>query len=81
MENLGVFKSKDFYSGVILLVLGFELLDVERSLEKFCLFVFSDPEGRAGEMVDRYWKRELRVDPRLMADSINELKTRLHSRS
>jgi hypothetical protein len=73
------YKTKDFYSAVILKVLGWLLVDVDRVEGKFCMFVFEDPENGAEDCIRKYWNRELSVDPRLMVETIGELKTRIYS--
>lgn len=79
MENLKEFKLNDFYQAVILKTVGFPLLRLERKDSKFVVFVFDNPEFRAEETIERYWNRELEVNAREMIETINELKTRIHS--
>ena len=75
-----MYKTKDFYHASIIKSLGGHLIDLERTDNNFCYFVFDDPSKQAEEIVRRYWNRELLVEPRMMVETINELKTRLHSR-
>lgn len=73
------FRTKDFYHAVVLKALGFELLGLDRSEGKFSIFVFDDERKEAEDTIRKYWNRELKLEPRAMADSISELKTRLYS--
>lgn len=78
-KNCREIKLNDFYQAVILKSFGFELKRLERAEESFVTFVFDDPNLKAEETIKKYWNRELTVDPRTMVETINELKTRLHS--
>lgn len=79
MENANIYRTKDFYHSAVLKALGFDLLDLDRSEGNFSVFVFADEGGKAEETLREYWHRTLKVDPRAMVESINELKTRLYS--
>lgn len=80
IKKSGEYRTKDFYHATILKSLGGQLIDLERTGNNFCYFIFDDPDGGVEDIIKRYWNRELLVEPRLMVESINELKTRLHSR-
>ncbi len=79
MENINEFKSSDFYQSVVLVTVGFPLLRLERGNKRFFTFVFDDPENKAEKVIKQYWKKELQVTARDLIESINELKTRIHS--
>lgn len=79
MENINEFKSSDFYQSVILVTVGFPLVRLERNDKRFFTFVFNDPEEKAEEIIKKYWNKELQVVARDLIESINELKTRIHS--
>jgi len=74
------FRTKDFYHAVVLKAFGWLLVQVVPGEGKFSVFVFDDPDNKAEECIRDYWERKLVVDPRLMVEVINELKTRLYSR-
>jgi len=78
MEN-SEFKIRDFYQAVILKTVGLPLSRLERDKGKFITFVFDDPEYKAEEIIERYWAREIKVEARSLIETINELKTRIHS--
>jgi len=63
MEKPKEYKCNDFYQAVILKTAGVPLIRLEKTTERFFNFVFDDPE----------------VDARDLIESINELKTRIHS--
>ena len=79
METLNSYRTKDFYHAVVLKSLGFKLLGLDRAEGNFSIFVFDDEGQKAEKTISNYWERVLKVDPRTMVDSINELKTRLYS--
>ena len=80
MENVNLsFRTKDFYHAVVLKALGFKLLGLDRAEGGFSIFVFNDDGQKAEDAIRKYWERVLKVDPRAMVNSINELKTRLYS--
>lgn len=80
MEKVNLsYRTKDFYHAVVLKTLGFDLLTLDRNEGTFSVFVFADNDGLAIDVIKRYWDRSLVVDPKMMVDSINELKTRLYS--
>jgi hypothetical protein len=79
MKNTNEFKINDFYQAVILKTVGFPLLRLERSSSKFVVFVFDDPKQKAKEIIRNYWQRKIKVDARDLIETINELKTRIHS--
>lgn len=73
------YKLNDFYHAVILKTVGFQLLRLEKSNGRFLIFVFADPSSEAQATIQKYWDRDLKVEPRELIDTINELKTRIHS--
>ena len=79
MDNNKEFKSQDFYQSVVLKTLGFQLLRLEKGSGHFFIFVFSDSEAKAEEIIEEYWNRKVKVDARDLIETINELKTRIHS--
>ena len=73
------FKINDFYQAVVLKTVGFPLLRLERGDGKFVVFVFDDPDSKAEETIEKYWKKEIRVVARGLIENIHELKTRIYS--
>jgi len=73
------FYTKDFYCACVLRVMGFPLINIEKQSMGFSNFVFDDKDHKAKLIVNRFWNRDLKVDARLFVESINELKTRLHT--
>ena len=78
MENLREFATKDFYISALLKALGFGLLRLEKTKSKFVVFVFSDPQNKAPELIQRYWNRQIKIEPRTLIEQIHELKSRIH---
>lgn len=79
MENIKEYKSNDFYQAVILKTVGFPLMRLERTNGRFYIFVFDDPDNNAQKTISMYWNHQLKVDARELVETINELKTRIHS--
>ncbi|MBI4038708.1 hypothetical protein HY384_02000 [Candidatus Daviesbacteria bacterium] len=82
MENLqetSLYKNHDFYLSAICLAAGLSLLRLERGQGKFVVFVFSDPQQKAQQIISDHWSHKLKVPSRSIIEAINELKTRLHS--
>ena len=73
------FKLSDFYQAVILKTAGFPLVRLEKQDRQHFVFVFEDSDNQAELILSRYWNHELQVDARDLIESINELKTRIHS--
>lgn len=73
------YKTNDFYHAVILKTVGFPLLRLEKGNGKFLVFVFADSDSQAQVTIQNYWNRQIQVDARDLIETINELKTRIHS--
>lgn len=73
------YKSNDFYQAVVIKTAGIPLLRLEKSSEKFYIFVFADPNNRVEEIISKYWTNSLKVDAQELIENINELKSRIHS--
>ncbi|KKQ87780.1 MAG: hypothetical protein UT10_C0001G0021 [Candidatus Woesebacteria bacterium GW2011_GWB1_38_8b] len=78
------FKLSDFYQSVILKTAGFPLVRLEKQDRQHFVFVFEDSDNQDSDnqaelILSRYWNHELQVDARDLIESINELKTRIHS--
>lgn len=81
MNSNKLFKTKDFYTAAILKTVGFNLVSLERNKGKFATFVFEDFKDTASKTVKHYWDRKLDCNARILVETINELKTRIHERS
>ena len=79
MENTREFKLNDFYQSCILKTVGFPLIRLEKTAGHFVNFIFDDPDYKAEETIEKYWGREIKVVARDLIETINELKTRIHS--
>lgn len=79
METPTTFKSHDFYLSAIVLAAGIPLIRLERGTGKFVDFVFSDPEGKAEQILSDHWIKTLRIPTRSVIEAVNELKTRLYT--
>lgn len=80
MKNItGRTYTKDFYLACVIRASGIPLEGLKRQDSQFAEFVFEDPEYDAERVVGEYWNHEISVDAKVFVDTINELKTRLHS--
>ncbi len=80
-NNVKQYKIKDFYGACVLRTLGFEIQELDRTPHDFVNFVFLDPDQKAKKVLSDYWNHNIQVDARAMVEAINELKTRLYSRT
>lgn len=76
--NNNTYKTKDFYSAVILRTSGIPLLSLERADRNTLLFVFGDETKTCELLLRNFWDRKLTVEPRVFIETINELKVRIH---
>lgn len=74
-------NTSDFYSAVIVRASGIPLTDLKRDNGKFLTFQFSASPGVCEEIIKKHWDRILKVESRLLIETINELKTRIHERA
>ena len=82
MQDGHVFNTKDFYTAVVLRVLDFPLEKLARKTGDPAIFVFSDPNNKAEQVIKDYWDRNLPIpDARAFVEAISELKTRLYGES
>ena len=79
MQEEVITRTKDFAQASVYLGLQYPLLRLERGNGQFVVFVFEVDPATAGEIWDRYWRREVQVDAKTLLDSVHELKTRIHS--
>lgn len=71
--------SVDFYISSVLLAFCFELDRIDRKNGKLVEFVFNESQEKCEELISRYWKNELMVDPKVLVASINQLKTQMYA--
>lgn len=81
MNHVKTYSTKDFYISCILRALNFNLVETQRANGNFVTFVFHDPENKAEEVISHYWNKNIQVDARTIIEAINEMKTRLYSKS
>ena len=68
-----LYRTKDQYLASTLYALGFKLDSTEWS-DGACFFVFED-ENKCKEFVSRYFKGELRIDPRNLWEGFKTIKS------
>lgn len=79
MENVNVYKTKDFYLSACLLAYGISIQKLEPTVNSAYLFVFETSIENAEKIIKLYWDRSLKLPIRDFVDAINELKTRIHT--
>jgi|GEM_PF-2425417 len=77
MQN-EIFKTRDFSHSIVLLSLGYRLLELEQGGGNFVRFVFEINPEEAAVLWDQYWRKEIQVDAKTLIDSIHELKSRMY---
>lgn len=80
MKNLNTWSTSDFYSAVIIRASGIPLLSLIREQGKFLTFQFASSPEICEEVIKKHWDRTLKVESRLLIETINELKTRIHEK-
>ncbi len=76
-ENME-YKTKDFYLSACILASGYPLLNIERTNDKFSIFVFKISPEKAEKIIQQHWNYLLKLSTRKLIEAINELKTRLY---
>ncbi len=71
-------RMSDFYSAVIVKCAGIPLTSIERENDKFVNFVFKADGTKCEEILNKHWNGELRINSKILIDTIKELKTRLY---
>jgi len=74
-------QTNDFYSAVLVRASGISLINLMRGNGKFLTFQFSSSPDRCEEIIKKHWDRTLKIESRLLVETINELKTRIHEKS
>lgn len=73
------FRTADLALTAALCVSGFVVEDVDRVSPQRSVFVFENGE-ELREAVNRYWKRELRVEPQDYFNQLKTIKARIYER-
>lgn len=74
------FQSSDFQLSSSLICLGFSLEGIDKTFPNRCEFIF-DNSRELSEAVQKFWKRELRVEPSSFFQATKNLKNRLYDQS
>jgi len=75
-EDLSLTKTSDINLAAALLCLGYDVKGIDnRNPSRVYFFFFESPELAAA--IDDYWRGDLRVDPKELANSRRELLTRI----
>lgn len=73
------FKTSDFYLSAFLLSQGFELLDIDKSLDPHkALFIFQDKDERQ-KLIEDFLFGRAQIEPKDFVSAIKELKQLLYS--
>ncbi len=78
-ENF-VWACTDFYSAVLLRASGIPLIRLDKSSDKSVTFYFEASHKVCDDIFKKHWDRSLRIESRLIIETINELKTRVHEK-
>lgn len=74
-------QTNDFYSAVLVRASGIPLISLISGNGKFLTFQFSASPSKCEEIIKKHWDRALKVESRLLIETINELKTRIHEKA
>lgn len=78
MQNI-TFKSKDFYLVAVCLAFGCSLKSISRNINNISEFELQQTSETCEKIISKHWTGELMVSSLKLIESINQLKTRLHS--
>lgn len=76
-----IWQTNDFYSAVLVRASGIPLINLISGNGKFLTFQFSASPVKCEEIIKKHWDRTLKVESRLLIETINELKTRIHEKN
>lgn len=79
MENK-VWNTSDFYSAALVRASGIPLIELSKEQGKFVAFHFESSPEICEEILKKHWDRTLKLETRLLIETINELKTRVHEK-
>lgn len=80
MENNLIFTTSDFYSACVLRAKNIPLDSLTKERGNYITFSFdASPEICEG-VLKEHWDRTLLLESRLLIETINELKTRVHDK-
>lgn len=77
-EYKDLFTTYNLNFSAVLVASGIKLSKVDRGLGSKSLFCFENSK-KTQEINDRYWRKELLIEPQLLFDSLKFLKNRLYS--
>lgn len=80
MKENNVWTTSDFYSAVLVRASGIPLADLVRETGRFITFQFNAPSSSCEAILKQHWDRALKLETRLLIETINELKTRVHEK-
>jgi hypothetical protein len=82
-KNKSYWETSDFYSAVLVRASGINLSNLVRRAEsdKFLTFQFNSTPETCEEILRKHWDRSLKLETRLIIETINALKTRIHEKA
>lgn len=77
-ENKNLFTTYNLNFSAVLVASDFKLQRVDKGLGAKALFCFENTT-KLQAVNDKYWRKELKIEPQLLFDSLKFLKNRLYS--
>jgi len=71
-------KTSDFYSAVVVKSSNIPLYTIEKENDRFVNFIFKASNAKCEEILNKHWNGELKINSKIIIDTIKELKTRLY---
>jgi hypothetical protein len=78
MESNGLYSTTDLFSASIIRASGIPLIDMVKSNRDSVSFVFKDDERICTRLIQSHWDRKLKLQTRLLFETLKELRTRVH---
>jgi len=77
-KNKDLFTTYNLNFSAVLVASGFKLKHVAKKFGSKALFYFEN-KTKLQTINDKYWRKELRIEPQLLFDSLKFLKNRLYN--
>jgi len=77
-NNKDLFTTYNLNFSAVLIASDIPLEQIDRGLVSKVLFCFENSK-KLQEINDKYWQKELRIEPQLLFDSLKYLKSRLYN--
>ena len=79
INNINEFRTADLALTAVICVFGFVIKSIEKINIQRSVFIFENSEELL-EVVNKYWRQELRIEPQQYFNQLKILKARIYER-